>query len=180
MPAPASGATITAIYLKYFKENGMSIDGRELRNALGRFATGVCVITALNDKGEAVGMTANSFSSVSLDPALVLWSLQNSSDIYDTFAGAKHFAINILSSEQLELSNLYAKKGDHLMAAEHYRLGVNGAPVVRDALVTFECDLDATHEGGDHLIIVGRVQNLECRPTGEPLLFFSGGYRELH
>ena len=158
----------------------MGIDGRELRNALGRFATGVCVITTLNDKGEAVGMTANSFSSVSLDPALVLWCLQNGSDIYDTFAHAKRFAINILSSEQLDLSNLYAKKGDHLMAPEHYRIGVNGAPVVRDALVSFECDLDATHEGGDHLIIVGRVQNLESRPTGDPLLFFSGGYRELH
>jgi len=125
-------------------------------------------------------MTANSFSSVSLEPPLVLWCLQNGSDIYDTFAGPQSFAINVLASDQLELSNLYAKKGDHLMAPEHYRLGVNGAPVVRDALVSFECDLHATHEGGDHLIIVGSVQNLESRPTGDPLLFYSGGYRELH
>ncbi len=158
----------------------MSMDGRELRNALGRFATGVCVITALNDKGEATGMTANSFASVSLDPPLVLWSLQNGSDVYSTFARPKSFAINVLAKEQVELSNLYARKGDHLMAAEHYRLGANGAPVVRDALVTFECDLHATHEGGDHLIIVGRVQNMVARPSGEPLLFYSGAYRELH
>ncbi len=158
----------------------MSMDGRELRNALGRFATGVCVITALNDKGEATGMTANSFASVSLDPPLVLWSLQNGSDVYSTFARPKSFAINVLAKEQVELSNLYARKGDHLMEAEHYRLGANGAPVVRDALVTFECDLHATHEGGDHLIIVGRVQNMVARPSGEPLLFYSGAYRELH
>lgn len=158
----------------------MSIDGRELRNALGRFATGICVITTLNEKGEAVGMTANSFSSVSLEPPLVLWCLQNGSDVYDAYARPGSFAINILASDQLDLSNQYAKKGDHLMSPEHYRLGVNGAPVIRDALVTFECDQHATHEGGDHLIIVGRVQNLESRPTGEPLLFFSGGYRELH
>ncbi len=158
----------------------MSMDGRELRNALGRFATGVCVITTLNAKGEAVGMTANSFSSVSLDPPLVLWSLQNGSDVYDTFASPKSFAINVLSSEQVELSNLYAKKGDHLMDPGHYQLGANGAPVVRDALVTFECELDTTHEGGDHLIIIGRVQNLVSRPTGDPLLFYAGGYRELH
>lgn len=158
----------------------MSMDGRELRNALGRFATGVCVISTLNKQGEAVGMTANSFSSVSLDPPLVLWSLQNGSDVYDSFASPRSFAINVLSSEQLELSNLYAKKGDHLMAPEHYSMGANGAPVLRGALVTFECDLDATHEGGDHLIIVGRVRNLVSRPTGEPLLFYCGGYRELH
>lgn len=158
----------------------MSIDGRELRNSLGRFATGVCVIATHNEKGEAIGMTANSFSSVSLDPPLVLWCLQNGSDVYDAFASPKSFTINVLSSEQLELSNLYAKKGDHLMAPEHYRLGVNGAPVLRGALVSFECDLDATHEGGDHLIIVGRVQNLVSQPTGDPLLFYSGSYRELH
>lgn len=158
----------------------MSIDGRELRNALGRFATGVCVVTTLNEKGEAIGMTANSFSSVSLDPPLVLWCLQDGSDVYDSFANPRSFAINVLAREQMDLSNLYAKKGDHLMLPEHYRLGVNGAPVLRDALVTFECDLHATHDGGDHLIIVGRVENLESLPAGDPLLFFSGAYRELH
>ena len=158
----------------------MSIDGRELRNALGRFATGVCVITALDENNRPLGMTANSFSSVSLDPPLVLWSLQNNSEVFETFASPSAFAINVLASEQIGLSNQYAKKGDHLMAPEHFRLGVNGAPVLRGALVTFECDLDATHEGGDHLIIVGRVQNLVSQPTGDPLLFYSGGYRELH
>lgn len=158
----------------------MSTDGRELRNALGRFATGVCVISTLNEKGDAIGMTANSFSSVSLDPPLVLWSLQNGSEVFNSYASPGSFTINILSSEQMDLSNFYAKKGDHLMLPAHYRQGINGAPVIRGALVSFECDLHATHDGGDHLIIVGRVQNLVSKPTGEPLLFFSGAYRELH
>jgi flavin reductase (DIM6/NTAB) family NADH-FMN oxidoreductase RutF len=158
----------------------MSLDGRELRNALGRFATGVCVITAVDKQQRALGMTANSFSSVSLDPALALWSLQNNSEVFDAFARSASFAINVLAAEQLDLSNQYAKKGDHLLLPEHYRLGKTGAPVIRNALVTFECSLEATHQGGDHLIVVGKVEELNSRPDGEPLLFFSGGYRELH
>ncbi|MEH6583621.1 MAG: flavin reductase family protein [Halioglobus sp.] len=158
----------------------MSFDGRDMRNALGRFATGVCVITTTTDDQRALGMTANSFSSVSLEPPLVLWSLQNNSDVYDEFATPRHFAINVLAKEQQDLSNQYARKGDHLLDHDHYRVGKYGSPVIRDALVTFECELDATHAGGDHLIIVGRVLNMVSRPTGEPLLFFSGGYHELH
>ncbi|MEZ5501940.1 MAG: flavin reductase family protein [Halioglobus sp.] len=158
----------------------MSFDGRVLRNALGRFATGVCVITTMNDKQQPMGMTANSFSSVSLDPPLVLWSLQNNSDVYDVFAGPRHYAINILSSEQQAHSNQYAKKGQHELDPSHYRLGKYGAPVIRNSLVTFECELHATHDGGDHLIIVGRVREMHERPSGEPLLFYCGRYRELH
>ena len=157
----------------------MTIDARQLRDSLGRFATGVCVITTVDKSGSAIGMTANSFSSVSLEPALVLWSLQNGSDVYDAFATPRHFAINVLSLEQQSLSNQYARKGDHKLDDEHYRLGRYGAPILRNALVSFECELDATHEGGDHLIIVGRVLDLQSRPTGQPLVFCSGGYREL-
>ncbi len=158
----------------------MNIDGRELRNALGRFATGVCVITTVDKGGNAVGMTANSFSSVSLDPPLVLWSLQNGSDLYETFASPRDYAINILCAEQMHLSNMYAKKGDHILDSDHYRMGRHGAPVIRDALVSFECQLHATHDGGDHLIIVGRVKHVESRPTGKPLLFHAGAYCEIH
>ncbi|MFT4521074.1 MAG: flavin reductase (DIM6/NTAB) family NADH-FMN oxidoreductase RutF [Halioglobus sp.] len=157
----------------------MSIDGRELRDALGRFATGVCVITAVSKDNQAVGMTANSFSSVSLDPPLVLWSLQNNSDVYDTFAGPKHFAINVLSSEQQDHSNQYAKKGQHELDPEHFSAGTHGSPIMHNALVSFECELEATHQGGDHLIIVGRVKEMQGRTDGEPLLFYSGGYRQL-
>ena len=158
----------------------MSLDGRNLRDALGRFATGVCLITTVSDNQQAMGMTANSFSSVSLDPPLVLWALQNNSDVYDVFANPRHFAINILSSEQQAHSNQYAKKDQHDLDPAHFRDGKYGAPVIRQALVTFECELYATYEGGDHLIIVGRVKALHQRSTGEPLLFYSGGYHELH
>jgi len=125
-------------------------------------------------------MTVNSFASVSLDPPLVLWSLQNNSDMYDAFATPRHFAINILSKEQEGHSNLYAKKGDHLLDPSHYRIGKYGSPVIRNALTTLECEMEACHAGGDHLIIIGRVREMHTSPTGEPLLFFSGGYRELH
>jgi len=158
----------------------MSVEARKLRDALGRFATGVCVITTMTDKPQAVGMTANSFSSVSLDPPLVLWSLQNNSDAYQTFSTPHHFAINILSSEQQAHSNQYARKGQHDLDPTHYRLGKYGAPIIRHALTTFECKLHATHEAGDHLIILGRVVDMHQRPTGEPLLFYCGRYRELH
>jgi flavin reductase (DIM6/NTAB) family NADH-FMN oxidoreductase RutF len=157
----------------------MSFDGRELRNALGRFATGVCVISTVTDAGEVVGITANSFSSVSLDPPLVLWNLQNNSDVYDVFSGPRFFVINVLAREQQSHSTQYARKGQHELDPAHYRLGKHGSPVIHDALVSFECELEATHEGGDHLIIVGRVREMHERPDGEPLLFFSGDYREL-
>ena len=157
----------------------MSFDGRDLRNALGRFATGVCVITTADDNQRALGITANSFSSVSLDPPLVLWNLQNNSDVYAPFASPRYFAVNVLASEQQALSTEYSKKGDHVMVAEHYRIGEGGSPVIHDALVSFECELEATHEGGDHLIIVGRVIKMSGLDEGEPLLFFSGDYRKL-
>lgn len=157
----------------------MSFEGRDLRNAMGRFATGVCVITTMTEDQRPVGMTANSFSSVSLDPPLVLWNLQNGSDVFDEFATPKHFAINVLASSQEDLSNIYAKKGDHLMEAEHFSSGQYGSPVVHDALVTFECELETTYAGGDHLIVIGRVLNVQSGTEGEPLLFFSGGYRKL-
>ena len=157
----------------------MTTDGRELRNALGCFATGVCLITTTTEDGQALALTANSFSSVSLDPPLVLWSLQNNSDVYDIFAHPRYFAINVLAREQEPLSNAYARKGEHLIEPDHFSAGEYGAPIIRDALVSFECELEASHAGGDHMIIVGRVLDLRARGEGEPLLFYAGGYREL-
>lgn len=158
----------------------MELDGRELRSALGRFATGVCLITAVNEEGEALALTANSFSSVSLDPPLVLWSLQNNSDVFTTYSKARHYAINVLAGNQQELSSRYARKGDHVLDAEHFTAGEHGgAPLINDALVQFECSLEATHPGGDHLIIVGRVHAMHAQVEGEPLVFYSGAYRAL-
>ncbi|MBA6412353.1 flavin reductase family protein [Parahaliea sp. F7430] len=156
------------------------MDGRELRNALGRFATGVCLITTTTRDQLPIAMTVNSFAAVSLEPPLVLWSLQNNSEVYQEYAAARYFNVNVLCSTQQSLSNDYARKGDHAIRPEHFSLGKYGAPVIRGALVTFECEMDATHAGGDHLIIVGQVRNMTHRPTGKPLLFYSGGYGEIH
>ena len=161
------------------EESRAEIDSRELRNALGRFATGVCIISTMTEEGEPLGMTANSFSSVSLDPPLVLWSLQNNSEVFDVFARPRYFAINVLAREQHEHSGRYARKGDHVLHPDHFIPGKCGTPIVPGALVSFECELHATHDGGDHLIIVGRVINMHTREDGEPLLFYSGNYHSL-
>lgn len=157
----------------------MSIDSREFRNALGRFATGVCVITANPDGHAPFGMTVNSFASVSLDPPLVLWSLQNNSECYPAFELANGFTVNVLAHDQQHLSNLYAKKGDHALREDHYRLGRNGHPILLGALTSFECSTHAWHEGGDHKILVGKVEDVIDRPTGKPLVFYSGAYGEI-
>jgi len=157
----------------------MSFDSREFRDALGRFATGVCVITFAPENGKPFGITVNSFASVSLEPALVLWSLQNNSDVFDVIVNTERYAVNILGSEQRALSDQYAKKGDHDLSPEHFSIGETGAPVLKNAIVTFECENEAQHDGGDHAILVGRVLEMANNPAGEPLLFVSGKYREL-
>ena len=158
----------------------MSLDPREFRNALGRFATGVCVITT-NPEGVApFGMTVNSFASVSLDPALILWSIQKDSECFSTFEKADKFAVNILSDEQQDISNQYAKKGDHDLLDGSFRQGTTGVVVLKEAMSSFECTIEARHEGGDHVIIVGRVHEMTNHPAErKPLVFFSGKYREL-
>jgi len=157
----------------------MSSDARELRDALGQFATGVCLITVLAPDGRSLAMTANSFSSVSLDPPLVLWSLQNNSDVFEEFATPEYFAINVLAADQLEQSNQYARKEQHELQAGHYDVGQTGAPLINGALVSFECEMHATHTAGDHLIIIGEVIDMQRSEPGDPLLFFSGGYRTI-
>ncbi|MFO7603506.1 MAG: flavin reductase family protein [Gammaproteobacteria bacterium] len=158
----------------------MEVDGRELRNALGRFATGVCLVTARREGGQALALTANSFSSVSLDPPLVLWSLQNNSEVFPVYSGALSFAINVLAHDQQELSSRYARKGNHILEAKHFTSGgKSGAPLINGALVSFECSLYATYPGGDHLIIVGRVEAVHTDPDRDPLLFYGGAYRAL-
>lgn len=157
----------------------MSIDPITLRNALGQFATGVCVITA-NPKGYApFGMTVNSFASVSLDPALVLWSLRNDSECYAAFEAAGHYTVNVLSSEQQHLSNRYAKKDDHDLEAEHFYIGNSGTPIIRDALCSFECEIGPRYDGGDHIILLGKVLEITQKLDAEPLVFHGGKYAAL-
>ncbi|MFT4919860.1 MAG: flavin reductase (DIM6/NTAB) family NADH-FMN oxidoreductase RutF [Zhongshania aliphaticivorans] len=159
--------------------NLMSLDPREFRNALGQYPTGVCVITANPEGYKPFGMTVNSFASVSLDPALVLWSLRNDSECLDAFNKSKMFTVNFLASDQVALSNAYSKKNDHDLVPEQFRIGKSGAPVLRNCLTSFECETWARYDGGDHIIVVGKVIEMETKPGAKPLVFHAGKYSEL-
>ena len=157
------------------------MESRDFRNALGQFATGVCVITTQTPSHGAVGMTVNSFAAVSLDPALVLWSIQNNSECFSWFADAPSFGINVLAHDQMALSNRYASKNNHTLLDSEYRIGRTGCPVLKGCLASFECQMHEQIDGGDHTILVGNVLAMEQSPADkQPLLFFSGKYRELH
>lgn len=157
----------------------MNLDQRQLRNALGQFATGVCVVTANSADLGPFGMTVNSFSSVSLAPPLVLWSLRNDSECYAAFTQARYYTINVLRQQQQDLSNRYASPDEHRLLPGHYRIGKTGSPVMRDVLCSFECEIWQRYDGGDHTILVGKVLETDTRPSGKPLLFHGGLYREL-
>lgn len=146
---------------------------REFRHALGRFATGVCVVTTSAPDGP-LGITANSFASVSLDPPLVLWSPARCSRRFDAFAETRHFAIHVLGDDQEELGRRFSRAG-HDFEGLDWSEGAGGTPLIEGCLARFECDLAAQHEGGDHMIVVGRVTAAEYR-DGAPLLFSSGRY----
>ncbi len=157
----------------------MSFTSREFRDALGAFATGVCVITAHSNGGEPFGLTVNSFASVSLDPPLILWSLQNDSEMYEAFEQSSRFGVNILRTQHQDLSNQYAKKDDHALSADHFEIGASGVPIMPATMVSMECEVEARHAAGDHIILVGRVVEFTQREPGEPLLFCAGSYRAL-
>lgn len=157
----------------------MNFTGLQLRDMLGRFATGVCLVTVTDEANVAHAVTVNSFASVSLDPPLVLWSLQKDSDVYGLYAEAPRYAINVLSEAQQELSTRYAQKGGHVMEKSHYRPGENGAPVVDGGIAHLECSLEQPIDGGDHTIVLGRVTRIFAGESAPPLLFFGGAYRRL-
>ncbi len=150
-----------------------ALDPIALRAALGQFATGVTVITTQSPSGP-VGFTANSFASVSLDPPLVLWSPARSSSRYGVFAEAAYFSIHILGQDQIDLGNRFHRGGSGFDGLQISHTP-NGTPVLHNTLARFDCTQHATFDGGDHLIILGRVLHFETSP-GAPLLFAQGKY----
>lgn len=147
-----------------------------LREALGHFVTGVAVI-ATHDGGAPHGLTANSFSSVSLEPPLVLFSLSRTADCFDVFEVSSYFAVNVLRANQEVLSNLFASKDAGKWNGVRWTPGRGGCPLIEDAIATFECRVANRHEGGDHVIYVGEVLGFEVREDGgAPLAFFRGRY----
>jgi flavin reductase (DIM6/NTAB) family NADH-FMN oxidoreductase RutF len=154
-------------------------EARALRNSLGMFATGVCVVTAKTPTGEPMGLTINSFSSVSLNPPLILWSLDKGSDTMPVFESAAAFTVNILGEHGKDMSQRLSRKGQHGLGEGEWRAGATGAPVLNDAIAHFDCVVSARHDGGDHVILVGEVKAHAHKDGVHPLLYYRGRYREL-
>ncbi|MCK6188135.1 p-hydroxyphenylacetate 3-hydroxylase reductase component [Pseudomonas sp. EYE_354] len=152
-----------------------TFDPRAFRRALGNFATGVTVVTAADGSGRKVGVTANSFNSVSLDPPLVLWSIDKRSSSHGVFEEASHFAVNVLAADQIDLSNNFARPRDDRFAEIAYEPGEGGAPVFADCSARFHCEKYQQVDGGDHWIMIGKVVAFDDFGRS-PLLYHQGAY----
>ena len=163
----------------------MALDSRAFRDALGAFPTGVAVITAsgLTDAAKSqtahIGITVNSFTSVSLDPPLVLWCMDRRSQRHAAFAAAPGFTVSILGSLHREVSARLARPGEHSLDGLSLTPTELGPPGLADALAIFECARENTFDGGDHTILVGRVLRFTRAPGGAPLVYFRGRYSTL-
>ena len=155
-----------------------ALDARQLRQTLGRFATGVTIVTCVDAAGTRIGLTANSFNALSLDPPLVLWSLRQASPSLGAFRAATHFAINVLAESQVELSRRFASPVVDKFAEGVWSAGQGGAPVLTGAAAVFECASMQAQDTGDHVLFIGRVLALADLATA-PLLFHGGHYHLL-
>jgi flavin reductase (DIM6/NTAB) family NADH-FMN oxidoreductase RutF/pimeloyl-ACP methyl ester carboxylesterase len=155
-------------------------DPRTLRDALGCFATGVTVVTTVDAQGEPAGLTANSFTSVSLDPPLLLVCLAKSAGSLPVFMEAEHFAVNVLHTGQQPVSGRFASRKEDRFSATEWECWDSGVPIICNSLASFECAREQMHDAGDHVILVGRVQTVRFEPRRDPLLYFRGKYRRLH
>jgi 3-hydroxy-9,10-secoandrosta-1,3,5(10)-triene-9,17-dione monooxygenase reductase component len=155
-----------------------SFTQRDFRNALGSFATGVTIITALKKNGQKIGMTANSFNSVSLTPPLILWSIGKNTNCFDDFIKADAFAVHILAEDQQDLSNRFATSGIDRFANLKCSEGLSGVPILPHYSACFECKTAKQYDGGDHIIITGEVIEFSDNQLN-PLLFYRGNYHSL-
>ena len=156
-------------------KNNTSWDKRDLRNALGSFGTGVTVVTSGNLQSRLVGVTANSFSSVSLEPPIVLWSLVSSSPSLEVFDATGRFVINVLALEQINLSKQFSKTLEDKFAGVEYTEGLGGLPVIQNCVATLECKTIQRTVVGDHILFLGQVENYVYE-NKTPLLFCQGNY----
>lgn len=155
-------------------------DPRTLRDALGCFATGVTVVTCLDDAGEPVGLTANSFTSVSLDPPLLLVCVAKAAASSGPMAKAEHFAVSVLQNKQQPASITFSTRVEDRFGSTEWAMGEHGVPILGQSLAVFECARHAVHDGGDHWILLGEVKKATFDPSLDPLLYFRGRYRRLH
>ncbi len=155
-------------------------DPRTLRDALGCFATGVTVVTCFDGEGRPFGLTANSFTSVSLDPPLLLVCLSKEAASAGALLATGCFAVNVLQTGQQPASIRFSTRQDDRFGINDWSPGEFGAPVLRESLGVFECERHAIHDGGDHHILIGKVLKASFDPKVDPLLYFRGRYRRLH
>lgn len=156
-----------------------SFNSKDFRKALGTFATGITVVTTFSDTSGPVGITVNSFTSVSLEPPLVLWCLDNNADSYQDFANGNNFAIHVLHEEQKNLSDNFAFKDSNKFSDIEWATSKVGTPVLRDFSSCFECEVEDKYSAGDHLILLGRVLKFEMRDNNAPLIYYEGNYQKL-
>jgi flavin reductase (DIM6/NTAB) family NADH-FMN oxidoreductase RutF len=152
---------------------------RDFRNALGCFPTGVTIITAQDGNGALAGMTASSFNSVSMDPPLILWSITRGATYFSVFDEASHFCVNILAEDQQDLSNGFAREGEKPFNGIPFNNGLGGAPLFDGCVAQLQCETWAKYDGGDHVIIVGKVIEFDSWDK-TPLVFAGGGYKSLN
>jgi flavin reductase (DIM6/NTAB) family NADH-FMN oxidoreductase RutF len=153
-------------------------DTRSFRQCLGKFATGVTVVTCADKAGRPCGITANSFSSVSLEPPLILWNIAKVSNSLDAYLEAKHFVVNVLSRQQEDISSHFARSDHTQFDGIAYSTSADGVPVLPGTIATFECRTREVHDCGDHHIIVAEVDSYTAN-DGDPLVFYGGDYRRL-
>lgn len=157
----------------------MSIDPDAFRAVLGRYATGVTVVTTRDASGTPYGLTVNSFTSVSLEPPLVLFCLDRAAGSFAAFEKAEGFAVNILRAGQSQISSRFADSEAERFTEEAVETWDSGAPILTEALAALDCSVHARYDGGDHSILVGRVLDLQLRTHDDPLIYWCGSYRRL-
>ena len=149
------------------------MNNKNLRNVLSKFATGVTIVSTIDDDGKPIGMTVNSFTSVSLDPPLVLWNIGINQPSYDIFLNAKGYSVSILSKDQRDICNLFSSSVDNKFNNIDFILSDNGFPIIQKSLAWLDCLKWNNYPGGDHQILVGEVINFDANEN-DPLIFWNG------
>ncbi|NVK20506.1 MAG: flavin reductase family protein [Methylocystaceae bacterium] len=154
----------------------IEFDPKDFRFALGQFPTGVTIVTTRTKDGEPIGVTASSFNTVSMDPPLILWSVDKKAFSAETFSENEYFVVNVLADSQVATSNRFASRGEDKFKNIAYENGLGDSPVIEGSIAHFECKNWSVYEGGDHFIIVGEVQKYQYNKNQSPLLFSQGKY----
>ncbi len=154
----------------------MAVSSEEFRHALGRFASGVTVVTVADERGEATGLTVSAFSSVSLNPPLVLVCIDNRSTSIPVIESVGSFAVNVLTKDQAHLSNRFASRDVNKFDGVAWSKGSLGMPLLSGALAQLECTLAKTVDAGDHTLFIGQVEATNVEDSEQPLLYFNGNY----